>query len=397
VQLLKGLVRGLGAGRGDRAFTAPASHQQKAARRESKRRNSRIRGRSRCRTAPSSRSRSRSLGVEARLCEQQGAVAGVELRQPQQLTIPIVQKQIPIDREQDGASLDREQDGAVAEDDPTPITMLSEGEGEGHSGERQGSGGSASECRLPPCTSLTSASDGDNPKGDDGGGNSPSAARPGAKAEMDSCEGEAAKLRTPTRTGTDNATCAPVLRNESDDATGSGKTSTSTCGSREGKEAHSKGKWVDVTDDEPAGLMKTLIASGLAEGMSSLSHAETTPADQKCPPSNTTAVGKEAVVQKGKQAPKNLERGENVTGSNVSTKARVLRAKLFGEIHNENVNIDICESEPAMELIKLVGRTEAGAIFEEVLEAQIACSRQRLLKVNPNKGNRVPQPRKRYA
>jgi hypothetical protein len=194
---------------------------------------------------------------------------------------------------------------------------------------------------------------------------------------MDSCEGEAAKLRTPTRTGTDNATCAPVLRNESDDATGSGKTSTSTCGSREGKEAHSKGKWVDVTDDEPAGLMKTLIASGLAEGMSSLSHAETTPADQKCPPSNTTAVGKEAVVQKGKQA-------------------RVLRAQLFGEIHKDCLDFDLCESEPAIALIELIGRTEAGAIFEDVLEAQKAWLRQRLLKVNPSQGGRA-QPRKRYA
>jgi len=225
---------------------------------------------------------------------------------------------------------------------------------------------------------------------------------------MDSCEGEAAKLRTPTRTGTDNATCAPVLRNESDDATGSGKTSTSTCGSREGKEAHSKGKWVDVTDDEPAGLMKTLIASGLAKGMSSLSHAETTPADQKCPPSNTTAVGKEAVVQKGKQAPKNLEKGENVTGSNVSTMARVLRAKLFGEIHKDSLNFDLAESEPAIALIELIGRTEAGAIFEEVMEALSVTLRQKLLKrtqdcqalrslAAPNKGNRAPQPRKRYA
>ena len=56
----------------------------------------------------------------------------------------------------------------------------------------------------------------------------------------------------------------------------------------------------------------------------------------------------------------------------------------------------ICESEPAMELIKLVGRTEAGAIFEEVLEAQKAWLRQRLLKVNPSQRERA-QPRKRYA
>ena len=104
----------------------------------------------------------------------------------------------------------------------------------------------------------------------------------------------------------------------------------------------------------------------------------------------------EAVAPKGKQAPKNLEKGANVTGSNVSTMARVLRAKLFGEIHNEDWNIDICKSEPAMELIKLVGRTEAGAIFEEVLEAQSVWLRQRLLKANPSLRDKA-QPRKRHA
>jgi hypothetical protein len=151
-----------------------------------------------------------------------------------------------------------------------------------------------------------------------------------------------------------------------------------------------------VKDDVPAGLIKTLIASGLAIPMSSPSHAETKPADQKCPPSITTAVGKEAVVQKEEQAPKNPEKGANVTGSNVSTRTRVLRAKLFGEIHNENWDEDICDSEPAIALIELIGRTEAGTIFEEVMKAQKAWLRQRLLKANPSLRDKA-QPRKRHA
>ena len=117
---------------------------------------------------------------------------------------------------------------------------------------------------------------------------------------------------------------------------------------------------------------------------------------RSAPPSITTAVGKEAVVQKEKQAPKNLEKGANVTGSNVGTMARVLRAKLFGDIAKENMDIDICDSELAMELISLVGRTEAGAIFEEVREAQNQHLKQRLLKVNPNRGKRA-QPRRRFV
>ena len=103
------------------------------------------------------------------------------------------------------------------------------------------------------------------------------------------------------------------------------------------------------------------------------------------------------MVQKGKQAPKNLEKGENVTGSNVSTMARVLRAKLFGEIHKDSLNFDLAESEPAIALIELIGRTEAGAIFEEVMEAQSVMLRQKLIKGSPNKGKRAPQPRKRFA
>jgi len=49
-----------------------------------------------------------------------------------------------------------------------------------------------------------------------------------------------------------------------------------------------------------------------------------------------------------------------------------------------------------MELISLVGRTEAGAIFEEILEAQNQHLKQRLLKVNPNCGKRA-QPRRRFV
>jgi hypothetical protein len=100
-------------------------------------------------------------------------------------------------------------------------------------------------------------------------------------------------------------------------------------------------------------------------------------------------VGKEAVVQKGKQA-------------------RVLRAQLFGEIYKDSLDFDLAESEPAIALIELIGRTEADAIFEEVMEALSVTLRQKLLKrtqdcqalrslAAPNKGNRAPQPRKRYA
>jgi hypothetical protein len=152
----------------------------------------------------------------------------------------------------------------------------------------------------------------------------------------------------------------------------------------------------DVKDDEPAGLIKSLIAGGLAEGMLAHNHVEATPAEQKRPPSIATAVEDEAVAPKGKQAPKDLEKGANVTG-NAGTMARILRAKLFGEIAKVHYGyVDICDSEPAMELISLVGRTEAGAIFEEVLEAQNQHLKQRLLKVNPNRGKRA-QPRRRFV
>ena len=121
--------------------------------------------------------------------------------------------------------------------------------------------------------------------------------------------------------------------------------------------------------------------------MLALNHVEATPAEQERPPSTTTAVEKEA--------PKDFEKGANVTG-NAGTMARILRAKLFGEIAKENMDIDICDSEPAMELISLVGRTEAGAIFEEVLEAQHQHLKQRLLKINPSHGKRA-QPRRRFV
>jgi len=87
-----------------------------------------------------------------------------------------------------------------------------------------------------------------------------------------------------------------------------------------------------VKDDEPAGFIKSLIAGGLAEGMLALNHVEATPAEQERPPSTTTAAEKEA--------PKDLEKGANVTG-NAGTMARILRAKLFGEIAKENMGIYI--------------------------------------------------------
>ena len=51
-----------------------------------------------------------------------------------------------------------------------------------------------------------------------------------------------------------------------------------------------------MKDDEPAGLIKSLIAGGLAEGMLAHNHVEATPAEQKRPPSIATAVEDEAVL-----------------------------------------------------------------------------------------------------
>jgi hypothetical protein len=144
-----------------------------------------------------------------------------------------------------------------------------------------------------------------------------------------------------------------------------------------------------VKDDEPAGLIKSLIAGGLepkagggwqaipnhtncvGQGMLAHNHVEAPPADQKRPPSIATAVEDEAVALKGKQAPKDIVKGANDTGE-VGTKVRILRAKLFGEMMRADSAHDIDDSELAKELVMLIGKVDAEVILKEVLEAQVA-------------------------
>ena len=156
-----------------------------------------------------------------------------------------------------------------------------------------------------------------------------------------------------------------------------------------------------MRDDEP-GLIRSLIAGGLAEGMLAHKHVDATPAEQKRPPSTTTAVEDEAEARKGKQAPKNIVLEANDT-SEVGTKVRILRAKLFAEMmHADCTTLIPHDSEVAKELVKLIGKVDAKSILEEVLEAQVAQARsrnarlkQRLLKPDRKLEAQVAGPGKR--
>jgi hypothetical protein len=164
------------------------------------------------------------------------------------------------------------------------------------------------------------------------------------------------------------------------------------------------GSSAHVRDDQPAGLINSLISGGIEPRAGGgwqeklpAHQVVSPPAELKRPPAIATSVSDEAEAPKEEQVPKDPVKGAN-EADDIGTMVRVLRAKLFGEMLKDECETPIADSEFAKELENLIGHDDAEAIRCEVLTSKPyrAVMRKRIAqaerkvksgeKVKPNRG-----------